>query len=428
MLKKRVVITGIGCICSIGNNVSQFWHNIKKSEIGVDIIKAFDVSTFPVKTAAEVDLKNNDDVQNAFKAFGYRNKGHFLGYYAAMEAYKDARLDRDESVRENTGVSLGASSIYPSRQSMAMASRFAATDKTWVDHIPDHEKKIKKDFLDNLILYNRNTDTIVRKIVKDLQLKGPAYTLQTACASSGNSIGNAYRSILHDEADIMITGGCDAMVTYLGMSAFVHLKALSTTRDPYRASIPFDVNRNGFVMGEGAGIIVLEELNHALKRGVPILGEIAGYGTSNNAYRITDSSLDGKTIALSINRALEDAGIAKEEIGYICAHGTSTIQNDFTESTALRLVFGDLIDKIWTNSIKHSIGHTISASGAMSSINTILSIREGCVTPMKNIEKIDPDCGLHIPRDLESCQINSALVNALGFGGQNVSLVFKRYE
>ncbi|MBN2534502.1 MAG: beta-ketoacyl-[acyl-carrier-protein] synthase family protein [Spirochaetales bacterium] len=428
MRKKRVVITGLGCICSIGNNVPQFWHNIKESTIGIDRIKAFDVSTFPVTTAAEVDIENNEDLKAAFKAFGYRNKGHFLGYYAVMEAFKDAGLHNNEKLTENTGISLGASSIYPSRESMAMASRFAATNKTWVDNIPEQEKRTKEEFLDDLILFNRNTDTIVRKIVKDLKLKGPAYTLQTACASSGNSIGNAYRSILHGEADIMITGGCDAMVNYLGMSAFIHLKALSTTRDPYRASIPFDVNRNGFVMGEGAGVIVLEERTHALKRGVPILGEITGYGTSNNAYRITDSSLDGKTIALSMERAIHDAGINKKEIGYICAHGTSTIQNDFTESTALRMVFGDLLDNIRINSIKHCVGHTISASGAISAINTILSIKEGCVTPMKNIERIDPECRLNIPRTLEYCDLNAAMVNTLGFGGQNVSLVFKKFE
>ena len=311
---------------------------------------------------------------------------------------------------------------------MARITSFSIDDKNWVNNILDYEKNTGREFIDKPFLFNRNTDSISRKIAKDLKLQGPVYTTQTACASSGNAIGNAYRAILNGETDIMLAGGCDAMVTYLWMSAFCHLKALSPSKDPFRASIPFDINRSGFVMGEGAAIIVLEELETALKRDAFILGEIIGYGTSNNAFRITDSPINGEQTALAIKRAIEEGGIAGKQVDYICTHGTSTLQNDYAESNALKNVFGDFLNKIKINSIKHAVGHTISASGAISSVNAICSMNEGCIVPMNNIEKVDPECGLNVVTELEEFGVKHALVNAFGFGGQNVSLLFKKYE
>lgn len=411
-MSRRVVITGMGAVTPIGNSVEEFWDNIKKQTVGIGEITKFDTTDYKVKLAAEVkdfDPKNYMDFKDA------KRMDPFCQYAvaAAKEALEDAKLEVTEENADRIGCIIGSG-----------IGGIGTIEKEYQKLMEKGSKRVSP-LLIPMIIGNMASGNVSIHF----GLKGKSTCIVTACASGTNSIGEAFRTIKYGEADAMVAGGAEAAITPLSMSGFTSLTALNETTDPLRASIPFDVERHGFVMGEGAGIVVLEELEHAKKRGAKIYAEVVGYGSTSDAYHITSPNEDGIKPADAMKEAMKEADVRPEQITYINAHGTSTKYNDLTETRAVKLAFGEAAEKVVMNSTKSMIGHLLGAAGGVEAIVCVKSIQEGYVHPTVGLKNADPDCDLDCvadgPRNMD---IEYAMSNSLGFGGHNASLLLKKYE
>ena len=410
--KTRVVVTGLGAITPIGNDVASFWQGLKDKKVGIAPITYFDTTDYKAKLAGEVkdfDPKKYMDPKAA------RRMEPFSQYAvaAAGEAIAQAGLDMEKEDPFRVGTSIGSG--IGSLQAMER----------------EHKKMLEKgpNRVNPLLVPMMISNMAVGNVAMHYGLKGKSINVVTACATGTNSIGEAFRSIQYGEADVMVAGGTESAITPLGMAGFAALTALSTNDDPETASRPFDKDRDGFVMGEGAGIVVLESLEHAQKRGAKILAEVVGYGGSNDAFHITSPAEDGSGAAYAMEMALKDAGIAPEKIDYINAHGTSTHHNDLFETMAVKKALGDHAYKVKINSTKSMSGHLLGAAGGVEFIACVKSIEDGFVHATAGLKEAGEGCDLDytmgegVPMD-----IHYALTNSLGFGGVNASLVIKKFE
>lgn len=410
--KTRVVVTGLGAITPVGNDVASFWQGLKDKKVGIAPITYFDTTDYKAKLAGEVkdfDPKKYMDPKAA------RRMEPFSQYAvaAAGEAIAQAGLDMEKEDPFRVGTSIGSG--IGSLQAMER----------------EHKKMLEKgpNRVNPLLVPMMISNMAVGNVAMHYGLKGKSINVVTACATGTNSIGEAFRSIQYGEADVMVAGGTESAITPLGMAGFAALTALSTNDDPETASRPFDKDRDGFVMGEGAGIVVLESLEHAQKRGAKILAEVVGYGGSNDAFHITSPAEDGSGAAYAMEMALKDAGIAPEKIDYINAHGTSTHHNDLFETMAVKKALGDHAYKVKINSTKSMIGHLLGAAGGVEFIACVKSIEDGFVHATAGLKEVGEGCDLDytmgegVPMD-----IHYALTNSLGFGGVNASLVIKKFE
>ena len=410
--KTRVVVTGLGAITPIGNDVASFWQGLKDKKVGIAPITYFDTTDYKAKLAGEVkdfDPKKYMDPKAA------RRMEPFSQYAvaAAGEAIAQAGLDMEKEDPFRVGTSIGSG--IGSLQAMER----------------EHKKMLEKgpNRVNPLLVPMMISNMAVGNVALHYGLKGKSINVVTACATGTNSIGEAFRSIQYGEADVMVAGGTESAITPLGMAGFAALTALSTNDDPETASRPFDKDRDGFVMGEGAGVVVLESLEHAQKRGAKILAEVVGYGGSNDAFHITSPAEDGSGAAYAMEMALKDAGIAPEKIDYINAHGTSTHHNDLFETMAVKKALGDHAYKVKINSTKSMIGHLLGAAGGVEFIACVKSIEDGFVHATAGLKEAGEGCDLDytmgegVPMD-----IHYALTNSLGFGGVNASLVIKKFE
>ncbi len=412
-MKKRVVITGMGAVTPIGNNVKDFWNALLRGDNGVDIITRFDVSEFSVKIGAEV--KNFDPTLRIEKK-EVRRMDRFTQYalFASGEAIDDSGLLKSEYDKYRVGI-LIASGIGGIE---TLGREFEVMKAKGVGRV--------SPFLVPMMIPNIAGGYVSIKY----GFKGPNFCVVSACASASHAIGESYRMILRGEADVMITGGSEAPFTPLALAGFANMKALSArNEEPDRASRPFDRDRDGFVMGEGAGILVLEDYEHAIRRGARIYAEIVGYGVSADAYHITAPEPNAEGPSLSIKYALKDAGIQPEEIDYINAHGTSTPLNDRVETLAIKKVFGEYAYRIPISSTKSMIGHLLGAAGGVEAIATVMSVVTGRIHMTRNYENPDPECDLYyVPDGPIEREVRYALSNSFGFGGHNATLIFKRFE
>lgn len=406
---RRVVITGMGTINPLGNSVSQTWEKVKNNECGIGNISRFDTTDFPVKVAGEVKGFNAEEV------FGKKEAKHmdpFVQYAmkAAAEAFDDSHLVMENEDTARCGViissGIGGLTTIESEHSKGLEKGF---------------RFISPHFIPMVI-----TNMAAGQIAIKYGFKGMCSCVVTACAGSNNAIGESFRHIRDGYADVMMCGGAESCITPLGMGGFASMRSLSRSEDANRASIPFDKERDGFVMGEGAGVIMLETYEHAVNRGAHIYGEIAGYGANCDAYHVTAPDPSGQGGAECMKLALSDAGMRPEEIDYINAHGTSTHLNDSGETKAIRLAFGTYADKLMVSSTKSMTGHMLGAAGSVEAIITTLAIDNGFVPATINYKVPDEECDLDIvPNKGRKTEIGAALSNALGFGGHNASIIIR---
>ena len=411
-MERRVVVTGLGAITPIGNNVKDYWEGLKAGKCGIDTITAFDVTDFKVKLAAEVKNYNPEEYLDKRSA---RRLDRFTQFaiIAAREAMKDSGITKENTDMERVGTFIG--------------SGIGGLDTIEKENRVCFEKgydKISPMYIPMVI-----SNMAAGNVAIDLGLRGESFSIATACASATHSIGEAYRAIKHGYQDVVFTGGTEASITKTGIAGFTNIKALSQEEDKNRASIPFDKERSGFVMGEGAGVIVLEELEHAKKRGAKIYAEIRGYGASSDAYHITSPAPDGEGGARAMTSAIKDANIDASKIDYINAHGTSTHLNDSCETQAIKTALKEKAKTVMVSSTKGNTGHLLGAAGAVEAIACVKAIEDDFVPPTINYKVKDEECDLDIvPNVGRNIKINYAMSNSLGFGGHNSSIIFKRYE
>lgn len=412
-MDRRVVITGYGVISPIGIGADDFWNSLVSGKSGISRISTFDTSQFSTQIGAEV---KNFQPEKYIDKKKIRKMDRFsqLAFAAAKIAIEDAKLDMKKEDTFRVGVIVGSG--------IGGLSTVAAEHKVLLEKGP---RRVSPFMIPMLI-----TNIAAGEIAIAHNIQGPNYSLSSACATSNHTIGDALRLIHYGDADVIIAGGSEAAVTPLGLAGFCSARALSTRNDdPEHASRPFDKERDGFVMGEGAGIVILELLEHALSRGVTIRAELIGYGATNDAYHITAPSPDGQSAARAMSNALADGGVKPEEVDYINAHGTSTPLNDKVETFAIKKVFGDYAYKIPISSNKSMIGHLLGAAGVVELIATILSMEKEMIPPTINYEFPDPECDLdYVPNKARPKKINVALSNSLGFGGHNATLVVRKYK
>ena len=411
-MSRRVVITGMGAVTPIGNNVEDFWANIKKGTVGIGPITKFDTSDYKAHLAAEV--KDFDPLQYMDKKSARRMED-FSQYavVAAKEAMEDAGLDMEKEDPFRVGCSIGS----------GIGSLQAA--ETACHKIAEKGPSRVNPLLVPLMISNMAAGNVAI----DLGCKGKCTDVVTACATGSNSIGDALRAIQYGDADVMLAGGTESSITPVAVAGFTNLTALSSESDPLRASLPFDEARGGFVIGEGAGVVVLEELEHAKKRGAKILAELAGYGSTCDAFHITSPAEDGSGAAKAMELAMEEAGVKPEEVDYINAHGTGTHHNDLFETRAVRRAFGESADHLKMSSTKSMIGHLLGAAGAVELIVCVKSIEEGYIHPTVGTTNPGEGCDLdYVINGAVEQEVNVAISNSLGFGGHNASLLVKKYE
>jgi len=412
-MERRVVITGIGAITPIGNNIEEFWNGIKTQKCGIDEITRLDTSDLKVKLAAEVKDFNAEE---HFDKRTARRMDLYSQYavVASREALKSSGITEENTDMTRVGIVIGSGiGGLVTMQKDIGACETKGPDRVSPMFIP-------------MGIANMATGNVAI----DLGLKGESVAMVTACASGTHSIGESYRMIKHGYQDAVVAGGTEAPITKVGIAGFQNIKALTTTTDKNRASIPFDAERSGFVMGEGAGVVVLEELEHAKKRGAHIYAEVVGYGASSDAYHITSPSPDGEGAARAMKSAIEDAKISPENITYINAHGTSTHLNDVGETMAIKKVLGEEASKkVLVSSTKGNTGHLLGAAGGVEAIVCIKAIEENYVPATINYKVEDPECDLDIvPNVGRNVNVEYAMSNSLGFGGHNASIIFKKYE
>ncbi len=408
----RVVVTGLGAITPIGKNVNEFWKGIKEGACGIDEIKSFDTTNFKVKLAGEIKDYNEEDYFEK-KAAKRLDKYTQYALIASREAMKDSNLNVEEINAERFGVILSSG--------IGGLQTIENNDHTVIEKGPD---RVSPMFIPMSIC-----NMAAGNVAIEVGAKGESFAIVTACASATHSIGEAYRLIKHGYQDVMIAGGTEASITPLGIAGFMNMKALSQSEDKLRASIPFDKERSGFVMGEGAGVIIIEELEHALKRNAKIYAELVGYGASSDAYHITSPAPGGAGGARAMKLAIEDANIEGKDIDYINAHGTSTHLNDSLETSAIKLALGeDASKKVMVSSTKGHTGHLLGAAGGVEAIACVKALEEGFVPATIGYKVPDEECDLDIvPNEGRNIKINYAMSNSLGFGGHNSSIIFKKY-
>ncbi len=412
MSSRRVVITGLGAVTPIGNNVNDFWNAVKEKKTGFGPITEFDAAGYKASIAAEVKDFNPKDHMDPKSARRMERFAQFA-VAAAGEALTDSGLDLENEDMYRIGVSVGSG--VGSLQ--AMEREYA----TLLEKGPNRVAPLTVPLLiGNMAAAN---------ICILYGFKGKSIDVVTACASGTNCIGEALRTIQCGDADIMFAGGTDACICKIGIAAFCALTALTTTDDPARASIPFDKDRSGFVMGEGAGVLVLEELDHALARGAKIYAEVAGYGSTSDAYNLTAPLEDGSGAARAMELAIKDAGLTPDDVDYVNAHGTSTQLNDVSETKAIKLALGSHAYDVKVNSTKSMVGHLLGAAGAVEAIVCAKSIEDSYVHATVGLENDDPEC------DLDYCkgegvymEVNCAISNSLGFGGHNATILLRKYK
>lgn len=411
-MSRRVVVTGLGAITPIGNNVEEFWNGLKEKKVGIGPITYFDTADYKAKLAGEV--KDFDPKQHMDpKAAKRMEKFCQFAVCAAKEAIEDAGLNMEQEDPFRVGVSVGSG--IGSLQSVER----------------EYSKMLQKgpNRVNPLLVPLMISNMAAGNVSIQFGMKGKCINVVTACATGTHSIGEAFRTIQYGDADVMIAGGTEASITPIGVAGFTALTALSTSEDPMRASIPFDKDRNGFVMGEGAGIVVLESLEHAQARGAKIYAELAGYGATGDAYHITSPAEDGSGAAKAMEMAIADAGLKSEDVDYINAHGTSTHHNDLFETKAIKLALGEHAEKVKINSTKSMVGHLLGAAGGVEFITCVKSIEEGFVHATAGLQEEDPECDLDYTKgEGVSMNVNCALSNSLGFGGHNATLLVKKFE
>ncbi|MFK2825821.1 beta-ketoacyl-ACP synthase II [Bacillus sp. B190/17] len=412
MEKRRVVITGLGIVSPVGNNIAEAWANILSGVSGIKPLTRVNPDDYPTKVAAEITDFNPEDFMDKRDA---RKMDRFTQYAvaAAKMAVQNADLTIDESNADRIGVWVGSG--------IGGMETFESQFKTFLDR---GYRRVSPFFVPMMI-----PDMAAGQVSIFLGAKGVNSCTVTACATGTNSIGDAFKVIQRGDADAMITGGCEAPITQMAVAGFCANTALSKNPDPKTASRPFDANRDGFVMGEGAGIVVLEELEHAKKRGANIYAEIVGYGSTGDAHHITAPAPDGEGGVRAMKIALEDGGIHPEEVDYINAHGTSTPYNDEFETTAIKTVFGEHAYQLAVSSTKSMTGHLLGAAGGVEAIFTALAIKNNMLPPTINYETPDPECDLdYVPNISRKKEVNVALSNSLGFGGHNATIALRKYK
>lgn len=409
---RRVVVTGMGAVTPIGIGVEEFWNSLKETKLGFGPITRFDTTDYKAKVAAEV----KDFVAKDYMDFKAAKRMELFCQYAvaaAKEAFDQAGLDMEQEDPYRVGCSIG--------------SGIGSLQVTETACVKIHEKGPSR--VNPLLVPLMISNMAAGNVSIQLGLKGKSLNVVTACATGTHSIGEAYRTIQHGEADVMLAGGTEASICPIGVAGFSALTALSTVEDPEKCSLPFDKNRSGFVMGEGAGVVVLEELEHAKNRGAVILGELVGYGATSDAYHITSPAEDGSGAAKAMELAIQEAGIAKEEVTYINAHGTATHHNDLFETRAIKLLFGEHAYDMKINSTKSMIGHLLGAAGAVEFITCVKEIQDGFIHATAGYTTPDEELDLnYVPGEGVEEDITYALSNSLGFGGHNASLLIKKFE
>ena len=412
-MKNRVIVTGLGIISPVGNDVATFWQSLKAGQSGVTRVTRFDPDGLPTKIAAEVKGFNPSAIIEK-KELRRMDLVEQYAIAAAQQAVEDAKLDFKalylERIGVVTGSGIGGIDTLEKQHSQLLKSGYS---------------KVSPFFIPMMII-----DMCPGLISLRFGLKGPNYSTVSACASSAHAIADAFRIIQRGEADLMLTGGSEASITPLSFAGFCAARAMSTRNDdPPAASRPFDQDRDGFVMGEGGAILVLESLEHAQNRGAKIYAELLGVGMSADAYHITAPAPDGNGAARSMKGAMQDAGLKPEEVDYINTHGTSTDLGDASETLAIKNVFGEGAYKLLINSTKSMTGHLLGAAGAAELIATILSIQEGMVHPTINLDKPSPECDLdYVPKQARQAEIKTALSNSFGFGGHNITLAVGKFQ
>lgn len=407
---RRVVITGMGAITPIGNSVEEFWNGIKEGKTGFGPITYFDTADYRCKLAAEV--KDFDPAQYMDKKSARRMEQFCqFAVAAAGQAITDAGLTMEQEDPYMVGCSVGSG-----------IGSLQAMEREY-DRLKEKGPGRVGPMLVPLMISNMAAGNVSIAY----GLKGKSLNVVTACATGTHSIGEAYRTIQYGDADVMVAGGTESSITPIGIAGFSALTALSFSEDPQRASIPFDKDRNGFVMGEGSAVVVLEELEHAKRRGAKIYAELAGYGCSSDAYHITSPAEDGSGAATAMLNALKDGGVAPEELTYINAHGTSTHHNDLFETRAIKLAFGEHAYDLKINSTKSMVGHLLGAAGAVEFVTCVKEIQEGYIHRTVGLRETEEELDLNYCRDSYEEEVPYALTNSLGFGGHNASLLLKKY-
>ena len=410
-MSRRVVVTGLGAVTPIGNNVDDFWTSVKAGKIGFDHITKFDTTDYKCHIAAELKDFNSQDFMDR-KAAKRMEPFSQYAVAAAKQAIDDSRLDIEKEDPYMVGCAIGSG--IGSLQAMERE-----TQKLY-EKGPNRVNPL----LVPLMICNMAAGNVSIQF----GLKGKSINDVTACATGTNTIGEAYRSIQYGEADVMVAGGTEGSVCPIGIAGFTALTALSTVDDPAKCSLPFDKNRSGFVMGEGAGVVILEELEHAKARGAKIYAEVVGYGCSSDAYHITSPQEDGAGAARAMTNAMSDAGVTPADVKYINAHGTGTHHNDLFETRAIKLAFGDEAANLKINSTKSMIGHLLGAAGAVEFITCVKEIQDGFIHKTVGYETPDEEIDLNYCKDSYEEPVEYALSNSLGFGGHNASILLKAYK
>lgn len=410
-MSRRVVVTGMGAITPIGNDVDSFWNGLKEKKVGIGPITYFDTTDYKAKLAAQVKDFNAKDYMDPKAA---RRMELFSQYAvaASRQALEDAGIDMTKEDPYMVGVAVGSG-----------IGSLQAFER-------DHKKLLEKgpSRVNPLLVPMMISNMAAGNVGIQFGLKGKNINVVTACATGTNCIGEAFRAIQYGEADVMLAGGTEASICPIGVAGFTALTALSTSDDPLHASRPFDENRDGFVMGEGSGVVVLEALDHALARGAHIYAEVAGYGATCDAYHITSPAEDGSGAARAMVNAIRDAGMKPEDIDYVNAHGTSTHHNDLFETKAIKLALGEHAYQVKINSTKSMIGHLLGAAGGVEFITCVKSIQEGFVHATAGLETEGEGCDLDYTKgEGVAMEVNCAISNSLGFGGHNASILLKKY-
>ncbi len=415
-MKNRVVITGMGVITSLGKDLPTFWSNLMAGKSGVSLIESFDVSEYTTRIAAEVKDFQPEQYIDAREA---RRMDRFVQFAiaAAKEALADANLDVERDIKPNA-----------ERVGVYVGSGIGGLG-TWEDQhniLRDKGPKRVSPFFIPMMIANMGSG----QISMTFGAKGPNSTVVTACATGTNSIGDAYKLIQRGDADVMICGGAEATIRPTGVAGFCALRAMSTRNDePEKASRPFDKERDGFVMGEGSGVLILESLENAQNRGARIYAEVIGYGMSGDAHHMTEPAPEGEGAARCMERAIKDAGIQATQIDYINAHGTSTPVGDKYETAAIKKVLGDYAYKVPVNSTKSMTGHLLGAAGGIEAVISVLAMQNGEIPPTINIENPDPECDLDYVANVgRKHSVDIAMSNSFGFGGHNATIIMKRFE
>mgnify|MGYP000635352846 FL=1 len=411
-MKRRVVVTGLGAVTPIGNTVPEFWQGIREGRVGIGEITRFDTESFKVKLAAEV---KDFDAAERMDPKAAKRMERFSQYAvaAAREAFADADLHLEEEDPFRAGVIVGSG-----------IGSLETVESEYAKILKGNVKRVAPLMVPKMI-----SNMAAGNISIQLGLRGKCTNVVTACASGTHCIGDAFRAIQYDDADIMLAGGAESCICPTGVAGFQALTALTTETDPARASIPFDKNRSGFVLGEGAGVVVLEELQHALARGARIYAELVGYGATGDAFHITSPSEDGSGAAKAMELAMKEGGVRPSEVDYINAHGTATHHNDLYETRAIKAAFGEAAENVVINSTKSMIGHLLGAAGGVEFVVCAKAVEENYIHQTVGTRETDGECDLNyaIGAPVEK-EVRYALTNSLGFGGHNASLLLKKYE